>query len=626
LRHLALKLKQAERPSGSNSDAGTDSELSHFSSHYEEGPWEDAGMDIGDRMEDQANAPMDPSVTSESVRDSLTEDPDPTFNDTMPREPLKKLIDYYIEILPRLRDVEHPERAEHLQRRLIEYAEDWNQMYEPPVEVEPMRRGLSDILAMQEDNPAKLNEAIRNLKEHFPKPPEQSSRPRCQPEPSLDAHTRLEQASFAHDLAKLHLQRYQSAENQEALDLAEKYAKRCFKLRFELRHEPNSEFLKSVNRLVEVLKLQKHAVEAKVFLDLYPEGTETVTVMPNGLLPSSSTEPTQQSSPPDFASWRHIDDRDGSGHTPLICAVVEKDAQRFDRYIESGADVEVPDSRGQTPLLHAVHKEDEQIILKLKGRGANIDAVTSGQTVLHHAICMGSQRMVRFLLENGAGIEFPGPSGLTPLLHAVSRGKVDADISDNTEDESVEDDHSKKCCPHKSHAGVVLALCKGQQGDVLQRPKLNARDRQGWTVLQHAMGYGRLEILETLLNKGADVHELCSDGKAPLHYAVVRKDEPSARLLLKKGANVNVKDKGDRTPLLSAVRQADSYNFVKLLLDNDAEVEWDKIPKDLNNNISGLLRSHSERRFSLDSSTTASSSRSWSGLPRITSRRRSNQL
>jgi ankyrin repeat protein len=359
-----------------------------------------------------------------------------------------------------------------------------------------------------------------------------------------------------------------------------------------------------------VVRLQKHSAEANIYHDLFL-GVE-LPKAPMFEQPTRSPSSGPAATTPSFLStiippWQHIDDHDSLGLTPLICAIDQMDASKVDLLIDNCADVEVRDLDDKTPLLHAACKEDESMVVKLKKAGASMDAICKGLTVLHHMICAGKALMVRVLLENGAKIDFPGPNGFTPLLHAVLRDKVEKQNVTDLESRSITHALTGNCCPEPvAQASVVQALCYRETGDSLQKPNIDAQDKEGWTVVHHAIHNGRYDLLEVLLSNGADPNIGCRVGKTPLYHAIDRKQYRSAELLLRSSANVNAKDCHDRTPLLSAVRASNTYQLIEL--ENEASIEWDKFDKPLNKDVRDLLKSSAERRESMSSARSSSSS------------------
>ncbi|WKY09203.1 hypothetical protein Q1695_001959 [Nippostrongylus brasiliensis] len=97
---------------------------------------------------------------------------------------------------------------------------------------------------------------------------------------------------------------------------------------------------------------------------------------------------------------------------------------------------------------------------------------------------------------------------------------------------------------------VELLLSKGAQ--------LNHRDRDGHTAVHWAVVCGQLDMLNYLISQGADVEAPDLLKAAPLHYATAT-EEINTELalailhtLLKAGAKPNCRDMDDRTPILWA--------------------------------------------------------------------------
>lgn len=93
---------------------------------------------------------------------------------------------------------------------------------------------------------------------------------------------------------------------------------------------------------------------------------------------------------------------------------------------------------------------------------------------------------------------------------------------------------------------------------------------KGYTSLQSAASYGRLEIAEYLLNKGAKINYDPNSKGTPLYIAIHQKKTDIAKLLLKKGADVNVVDKQKKKiPLVASINNSE---LAKLLVENGANV------------------------------------------------------
>jgi len=115
--------------------------------------------------------------------------------------------------------------------------------------------------------------------------------------------------------------------------------------------------------------------------------------------------------------------------------------------------------------------------------------------------------------------------------------------------------------------------------------KVNAKRRDGATALMLAQGNLNLGAVARLIDKGADVNARDASGLTPLHYAIQRAqhnpihlygqkdrpDEDAARyleliqFLIDKGANVNARDAQGDTPLQLALRlhRTDAANLLR---------------------------------------------------------------
>ena len=79
---------------------------------------------------------------------------------------------------------------------------------------------------------------------------------------------------------------------------------------------------------------------------------------------------------------------------------------------------------------------------------------------------------------------------------------------------------------------------------------VNAKDKTGGTPLDEAAGWGRKDIVELLIAKGADVNgKFDDDGSTPLHLAAWKGHFETAELLIAADADVNAKMEDGDTPL-----------------------------------------------------------------------------
>lgn len=160
----------------------------------------------------------------------------------------------------------------------------------------------------------------------------------------------------------------------------------------------------------------------------------------------------------------------------------------------------------------------------------------SDETALIAAASRGDKEIVKALLQGGADINANVRGGYSALLLALI----------NRHDEVCE---------------VLVA-----------QPSLdlNARGSDGVTALMLYAWRGRAAVVETLLQRGADVDMQEHDGDTALHAATTTGNLKVLQMLLAKGANPNLKNKLGGTPLMWAA----VYDYpaaVQLLLANGAD-------------------------------------------------------
>ena len=85
------------------------------------------------------------------------------------------------------------------------------------------------------------------------------------------------------------------------------------------------------------------------------------------------------------------------------------------------------------------------------------------------------------------------------------------------------------------------------------------------TALHEAALQGSSKVCGLLVRKGAEVNIKDGEGKTPLHYA---KDRQTAEVLIDAGGDINITDNRGRTPL----HTVENVEAVTLLIDRGAEI------------------------------------------------------
>lgn len=108
---------------------------------------------------------------------------------------------------------------------------------------------------------------------------------------------------------------------------------------------------------------------------------------------------------------------------------------------------------------------------------------------------------------------------------------------------------------------------------------LNKRDYDGWTPLMNAIIVGKDNIARLMVEKGADVN-LGSESWTPLMVAIIGRGNTSiAEFLLDKGADIEFKTENGRTALECAVA-CDDVKAILFLIEKGADINNCRIPLD----------------------------------------------
>jgi len=113
---------------------------------------------------------------------------------------------------------------------------------------------------------------------------------------------------------------------------------------------------------------------------------------------------------------------------------------------------------------------------------------------------------------------------------------------------------------------VVKGLVEGNSQLIV------AADSRGYTLLHKAAYNNRLNVVEFLLSKGADINALSSSGSTPLHGAASYGHIEVVRFLLDKGASPDIVNSGGYTPLLGA-STSNHGEIVRLLVEKGANID-----------------------------------------------------
>ena len=260
------------------------------------------------------------------------------------------------------------------------------------------------------------------------------------------------------------------------------------------------------------------------------------------------------------AEGADLDAPQGDGATALHWAAHRNDLEAATLLIEAGADVNVANELGATPLWLAAINGSAPMVERLLEAGGNPNAsLEMGETLLMTAARSGNVQAVELLLERGADVNAAEHErGQTPLMWAVAQQhpdvasvliESDADLHARTKVWYQLENTAGNTNPsgnfRMAHGGSTPLLFAARNGDVeTARVLVDAgadvndvdASRASALVIATHSGHGQLGI--QLLEQGADPNG-AGAGYTALHAAVLRGQVELVEALLDHGADLN---------------------------------------------------------------------------------------
>ena len=224
--------------------------------------------------------------------------------------------------------------------------------------------------------------------------------------------------------------------------------------------------------------------------------------------------------------------------------------------LEAGANVNDTAASGVSVLIQAAHSGHEELAIYLLDQGADPNAMDAGYTPLHAAVLRSEVTLARSLLDHGAIIE-------TTVKHGTPGRRFSADYSIRSQ--LIGRDAFWMAAKYGEVEILQILLDAGADPLVV--------DENGVTSLQVAMGNSgssldwrrdrigneeldsedeeqrTLELAKILIGEGVDVNAVDNRGRNAIHHAVL-KDFPSVvEFLVSQGAHIDVRNDRDLTPL-----------------------------------------------------------------------------
>ncbi|KAJ3666966.1 hypothetical protein Zmor_002382 [Zophobas morio] len=256
------------------------------------------------------------------------------------------------------------------------------------------------------------------------------------------------------------------------------------------------------------------------------------------------------------------------GRLPLHYACEEASWKIVDLLMKNGAKVDAPDVNGKLPIHDACCKTELKVPQLLLKYGAKVNVRDfQGRQPLHYACETSDSNMVSFLVQNGARVDVFDAQGWLPMHFALKNlsfcEEVVSFLTDKGQSVDVSGEIGRQLLNH--------VVTNGQVQTVRWLLENGALDGDGEHILHYACKHQNLDVVKLLLAKGAKLNLPDAKGKLPIHYACKNLEAEIVQMLLSSGSEVDVPDAKGRFPIHIACKNK-RVNIVGILLAKDAKV------------------------------------------------------
>lgn len=259
-----------------------------------------------------------------------------------------------------------------------------------------------------------------------------------------------------------------------------------------------------------------------------------------------------------------INPRDDKGRTPLIAASRENYVETMQLLIELGADLTLTDNFGAGVIAAAVSKDDSVEAIKLLlNKECDIDTTDiNGNTPLIDAAAKGFVNSFQILLETGASVSKQNNDEKSALDYASEKPEIGKIIKELQQQN-----------PNKLYQAVVNNDHETVWKLIEADASLDLTLEDGKSILHLVATHSRLNVFKLLFNEGiTEINTTDKEGNAPLHEAAEQNNVEIIAELIKRKADIDLKNYQGYTPLHVASRHRSLTSVTRLI---EAEAKLD---------------------------------------------------
>ena len=266
----------------------------------------------------------------------------------------------------------------------------------------------------------------------------------------------------------------------------------------------------------------------------------------------------------------------GKNETALLVACLKGNEDAISVMLTVGADPNIVDADGDTCLHNAVFQDcSKEALQALVDQGANVNARNGyDQTALSVAFAKRNEKAISVILTAGADPNIVDADGDTCLHRAVYQGfskeVLHSLVVHGANVNATNNKHKTAlsvalACSRKNENAIHVILTGGADPAII--------DANGDTCLHKAAFQNcSREILQALVDQGANVNATNSKRETALSVACLKGHEDAISIILTAGADPNIADAEGDACLYKAVFQGCSKEILQALVDQCTNV------------------------------------------------------